>query len=693
MPKSVLPILTTLDSRTNDLSKDSKMMNCYKETINQMIYCVKRPGKKAYPLTTPLATPGQGLWSFNGNLYAAAGGSLSRITSGNTTLLSNNYHATNVFSFVNTLNTSSPHPYMVFHDQVNGYYLSAAGDLNFIAGQVNQVVLNSGGGGYPPSGTFTVSGTTGSGASGTYSAYNGSISTVTITNRGSNYTGPLTVTFAPATASTTASISGTTLTVTAISSGQLYNGMVLAGTGVTAGTNILGQLTATGTAAATVKYVSGGGSGSSTFVVNTVTNLAINQLIQGTGITAGTIISQIDTVNKIITINNPLTSNASGNYNIYNIGGTGTYLLDTSQTVSSTTITASNSQAASASANLNTFPSNPVPGLVYLDGYVFAMDRTATIWQSDAENPTSWGALNYIQAQGEPDAGVGIAKHLNYLVAFKQWTTQFFYDAANPLGSVLSLNASANLEIGCAHGNSIQQLEESVIWMATVKEGGRTVAILNGLTPSFISTKSVEEYLNASDLSGVYSWIYKISGHTFYGLVLTDQNVTLVYDLQEKDWHVWTTNKQFIGGTENYFECSFVTQFPTGTNNFYVLDAVNGLVFTLSENNYVDPFGPITMRVVTHRHDFGTPDHKTASCLTIFGDNINDTMQVRHTEDDYQTWSAYRNVDLSLDKPCLYNLGRFRRRAYEFLYTGYQPLRLRKAVFDINGRLETTQEQ
>jgi hypothetical protein len=123
-----------------------------------------------------------------------------------------------------------------------------------------------------------------------------------------------------------------------------------------------------------------------------------------------------------------------------------------------------------------------------------------------------------------------------------------------------------------------------------------------------------------------------------------------------------------------------------------VLDAVNGLVFTLSPTNYVDPFGPIRMRIVTDRMDFNTFAFKVGSALTIFGDQINDVMQVRHTEDDYNTWSQYRNINLNLQKPCLYQLGRFRRRAYEFLYTGNNPLRLEKVDFNLNGRLDNAQE-
>ena len=320
------------------------------------------------------------------------------------------------------------------------------------------------------------------------------------------------------------------------------------------------------------------------------------------------------------------------------------------------------------------------------------MNPQGQIFQSDAENPNVWGPLNYTSAVSEADKGKALARHLNYVIAFKEWTADFFYDAGNTAGSVLSINQSAHIEVGCADGNSIQNPEQTLIWMGTVVEGGRGIYMLDGLSPQKVSTKAVENFLNASDLSGTYSWLYKIAGHTFYGLVLTDQNVTIVYDINEKEWHYWTTSKDYIGGGEAYFECSFVVQFPFNSGIFYVLDAVNGLVFTLSPNNYVDPFGPIRMRIVTDRMDFDTYSFKTGNGLTLFGDNINDVMQVRHTEDDYVNWSQYRQVQLNLQKPCLYQLGRFRRRAYEYLYRGNNPLRLEKVEFNLNGRLDLKQE-
>lgn len=704
MPLVNAPIVTSLKSRTNSLAKDSKMVNCFKETLpDGRVLAIKRPGKASYPITPALPDPGQGLWTsvtWNGSayvpqLYAVAGGTLYQITGGTSVVKKTGLNASNTISWVNTLTTETPHPYMVFHDQVNGYYMDATGTVTFINGQVNLILLTNGGAGYPSGGgTFTITGSGGgSGATGTYTTTNGAVTSVTLTDPGTNYSGTLTVVFNNPSFSGTGSITGTTLTVTNVASGSLYTGMTLTGTGVTAGTTIVSQITSTESPTATTTFVSGGAKNSSTMVVASVTNIAVNQLITGTNVPTGSIVREIDENTKTITIDSSFTGQAAGTYNFYNQGLRGTYLVSPSQTVSSTnTLGGGPTVSAVASASLNSFPTNPVPGLVYLDGYVFAMDSKGQIWQSDNETPSAWGALNYTSAKSEADDGKAIARHLNYIVAFKEWTADFFYDAGNPTGSVLSVNQSAHMEIGCADGNSIQNPEQTLIWMANVVEGGRSIMLLDGLSPKKVSTKAIETFLNASDLSGTYSWLYKIAGHILYGLVLTDQNVTLVYDLSENEWHVWTTSKDFIGGGENYFECSFVTQFPYNSGNFYVLDAINGLVFTLSPDTYQDPFGPIRMRIVTDRLDFNTYAFKTMAELTVLGDNIKDVMQIRHTEDDYSTWSQYRNIDLSLQKPCLYQLGRFRRRAYEFLYTGNNPFRLEKIQFNLNGKLDTTQE-
>ena len=70
--------------------------------------------------------------------------------------------------------------------------------------------------------------------------------------------------------------------------------------------------------------------------------------------------------------------------------------------------------------------------------------------------------------------------------------------------------------------------------------------------------------------------------------------------------------------------------------------------------------------------------------LEIIGDKVPAVLQVRHTGDDYNTWSSYRAVDLNQSRPQLYLCGQDRRRAWEFLCTDAVPLRIDAAEVDFD---------
>jgi hypothetical protein len=118
------------------------------------------------------------------------------------------------------------------------------------------------------------------------------------------------------------------MTVTAVGSGAIVVGGAISGTGVQAGTTVLAQLTGTtggiGTytvsipqtvASTTITQTSG------LLTVSAVSSgtLGVGDVLSGTGVTAGTSIVALGT----------------------GTGGTGTYVVNTSQTAASTTITAS----------------------------------------------------------------------------------------------------------------------------------------------------------------------------------------------------------------------------------------------------------------------------------------------------------------------------------------------------------------
>jgi len=116
------------------------------------------------------------------------------------------------------------------------------------------------------------------------------------------------------------------------------------------------------------------------------------------------------------------------------------------------------------------FPTNAgytlVPGAVYLDDYMYVMTTTGRIYNSANENPTSWGALDFISKYSEADAGVAICKHLNYIIGFGEWSSEFFYNAGNATGSPLLRNDAAKCEIGCASGDSVIQFSQTVAFLS-----------------------------------------------------------------------------------------------------------------------------------------------------------------------------------------------------------------------------------
>ena len=326
---------------------------------------------------------------------------------------------------------------------------------------------------------------------------------------------------------------------------------------------------------------------------------------------------------------------------------------------------------------LNGFPTNMVPGTVYLDGYTFVMTTDGKIWNSAINNPLLWNPLDFITAEGEPDQGVAIAKHFNYLIGFGQWSTEFFYDAGNVTGSPLLPNPTMRIEFGCANGDSVAQMEQTVLWVGVGRNTGRVVLMLEGTRPQQVSDASIERILNNSKLENVRSYTIKISGHYFYILNLLDDDISLVLDVNSKEWCIWTS---FVNNVETYFDGVFYTSLD---NKHYSLDNIDGKVYNISETEYQDESGPIQFRIRTPLIDADSTKRKFLSRLEVVGDKVASILRIRHTDDDYQNWSPYRNVNLGDTRSVLYQCGNFRRRAYEFYNNDNVPLRLNYCEMDV----------
>lgn len=330
----------------------------------------------------------------------------------------------------------------------------------------------------------------------------------------------------------------------------------------------------------------------------------------------------------------------------------------------------------------NQTPSLPlVPGMAYLDDQFYVMTNTGAIYNpTNQEDPTVWNALNFITKFSEPDTGIALVKHLSYVLAFGLWSGEFFFDNFNATGSPLARNDTVKMEIGCSNANSVVriQTQQTVIWIGQSRETGNGVYRLDGLSPKKISSPEIDQYLDADSLTSVRAFAVTVKGHPLYILSLISSNITFVYDLHENEWYQWTSDNG--AGVENRFQYDFFASEDAafGNNNSLLLHATNGTISNLSTTVYQDNGVQINFRIVTPNIDFDSYANKFMFSAELIGDSpsVDGIVSIRHTDDDYKTWSPYRTVTLSNKRPIIYQLGYFKRRAFDIWSTSNTAIRL-----------------
>lgn len=320
------------------------------------------------------------------------------------------------------------------------------------------------------------------------------------------------------------------------------------------------------------------------------------------------------------------------------------------------------------------FSGTIVKGWAYLDGTTYVMNTAAEIKGCTALNtPTVWtDILNTITAQIEPDAGVALGKQLVYVVAFKQWTTEIFFDQLNTTGSPLGPVQGAKINYGCINSDSIQEIDGAIFWLATNRSAAVQIILMDNLKATIVSTKPIERLLGEADLTAVASFSIKYEGHRFYGLTLKNDNITLVYDLAENMWAQWTD------ANGNYFPIVSAT-FNTTTARVILQHESNGKLYHMDSAFYNDDGSVITVDIYTPNFDAGVRRRKQMNVLEFIADQTaGSTIQVRTNDYDYDSkrWTPFRKVDLSVKKPTLTGCGSFMRRAHHLRHQANTPLRI-----------------
>ena len=384
----------------------------------------------------------------------------------------------------------------------------------------------------------------------------------------------------------TGSISGTVLTVTAVTSGTLYPGQTIQGTGVTAGTII----TALGGSAALSFAITTGGTGYAVGDTITVTGGVYSQQATYTVATvAAGVVTGLTTVsNGVYTVvsGTPSQTTTSGNGTGLTLtltfgtgtGGTGSYVVSTSQTVASTSLYALNFSVMPA----NDGPFTGADVVDVVDNYfVYNRPNTQQFGASSPLSPIS-PSLSFSSKDGAPDNLVSMIVDHRELYLLGEVSSEVWVDSGL-FPFAFQRIPGTSTQHGIAAKFSVARLGNSFAYVSRNIRGQAQIMMMNGYMPTRISTHAVENTLVDQFITDARAWTYQLEGHEVYVVSFPTLDLTWAYDISTGMWHkwLWVDSKNVFHRHRGNCHASF-----QGIN--LVGDFENGQIYQLDPNNYTD---------------------------------------------------------------------------------------------------------
>lgn len=393
---------------------------------------------------------------------------------------------------------------------------------------------------------------------------------------------------APVGAVITGTISGTTLSVTAVSSGTLYPGQTITGNNVTSKTVItaLGSsivlstaITTAGTGYAVNDQVTvvGGvyGSTPQVYTVSSVSSGAVTGL---------TVYSQGSYTAQPI---NPTSTTTSGSGSGLTLtltfgtgtGNTGSYTVSPSQTeATSETMYALNFSILPSTDGA--FQGADIVDIV--DNYFVYNDPNTQRWAASNILSPITPALSYGNKDGAPDNLVSIIVDHREVYLMGEESSEVWVDAGTfpfPFQRI----PGTSTQHGIVAKFSVSRLGNSFAYLSRNIRGQSQVMLMEGYIPKRISNHAVENTLVNQYVEDAVSFTYQLEGHEVYVISFPTIDLTWAFDITTSMWHKWLwcdNNNQYHRCRAN---CSAVFQ-----NMVLVGDWQNGQIYELDPNNYTD---------------------------------------------------------------------------------------------------------
>lgn len=319
----------------------------------------------------------------------------------------------------------------------------------------------------------------------------------------------------------------------------------------------------------------------------------------------------------------------------------------------------------------------PVPSsLTFQDGYFIVSEKdTSKYYISNLNNGLAWDTLDFTTVEGAPDKLVAVRSNRSNLWAFGSKITEVYQNTGNALFPFQKIQG-AFIQTGCAAPNTIQNLDNSLLWLGIDENGDGIVWRSNGYNAQRISTQAIERKIASSTFfEESYAWTYHERGHAFYVLQIKGLDETLVYDVSTKDWRVRASRDPITADMEQHRGSCHIYAF----NKHLIGDRVTNKVYEMDLDNYTEDGNPFLRKFVTPHidqmkelisHKQLELDMETGVGLTS-GQGSDPQIMMRYSDDNGKNWSSELWLPLGkkgeYGRQIIWNrLGRSRDRVYEF---------------------------
>ncbi len=281
--------------------------------------------------------------------------------------------------------------------------------------------------------------------------------------------------------------------------------------------------------------------------------------------------------------------------------------------------------------------------IAFLDSYfIVNQNDTGKFFISDVNNGNSWDPLDFASAESSPDKLKRVIQAVGQLWLQGDDSTEIWTNTGASSFPFQRISG-AKMTVGILAPATSIEVDNSLMWVGSTREGSGIVYRAQGFTPVRISTTPIELLIaKATDKVNMRSFTYQQDGHLFYIITGGGLETSLVYDLTTKLWH-----ERAYMDAEGNFETHLAACCMKAFDKILVGDKNVGNIYVLDQNTYSDNGSPMASeRIYTH---LGDEDKELRyNRLVIFlengiglqsGQGSDPVIDLQLSKDGARTWS------------------------------------------------------